>query len=152
MESTKDSQYEMPLTDWASCPPGELQRLVGRLNVIEHCANRKRFCFCWAGALLLAVGLLVGAGTLWTAKMSGHAGLTCQQCQSHFIAYHEHLTDSSDNLSTGNLSTGNLSTGNLKAEKTEIMNSVLAEKMKTHLAGCGPCRAKFVTLHSNPEK
>jgi len=60
MRSTEHSQSQTPLANWDTCPPGELQRLVKKLNVVEHCAKRKRFCFCWIAALLLVGGLIVG--------------------------------------------------------------------------------------------
>lgn len=152
MRSTVNSQNDKPLADWDSCPSGELQRLVGRLNVIEQCAQRKRICFCGVGVMLMAVGLVVGVGTLMAPSVTNYGGLTCQQCQSHFVAFHDQLASELDNQTASlvEIETRVGMENTVEAtekERTEIMDSALAERMKTHLANCQRCEEQFNTRY-----
>ena len=125
----------MPMTNWDHCPPGELQRLVERLNVHERYAKRKRFCYGGAGVLSIAAVLIISISTLMPNPTS-YGGLTCQQCQSHFDAFHSHLTSGvNDQMAT------------VEEEGANVMDSTLAEKMKSHLANCDRCRSQFNSVH-----
>jgi hypothetical protein len=135
MHSTEKSQNDMPMTNWDHCPPGELQRLVGRLNVLERCAKRKQFCYRGAGVLSMAAVLIVSISTLMPNPTS-YGGLTCQQCQSHFDAFHSHLTSEvNDHVAT------------VEEDRSDVMDSALAEKIKAHLANCDRCRSQFKSVH-----
>ena len=125
----------MPMTNWDHCPPGELQRLVGRLNVLERCAKRKRFCYRGAGVLSIAAVLIISTSTLMPNPTS-YGGLTCQQCQSHFDAFHSHLTSEVDDQ-----------VATMEEGGAIVMDSTLAEKMKAHLANCDRCRSQFKSVH-----
>jgi hypothetical protein len=140
MHSTENSQSDMPLNDksranWDHCPPGELQRLVGRLNVLERFAKQKRFCYRGAGILSMAAVLIVSISTLMPNPTS-YGGLTCQQCQSHFDAFHSHLTSEVDDQ-----------VATVEEDRSNVMDSALAEKMKAHLANCDRCRSQFKSVH-----
>jgi|GEM_PF-6146480 len=147
MRSSMNSPNDTPLDAWGSCPPGELQRLVGRLNVIEHCAKRKQICLCGASALLLVAGVVVGIGILRTPDIPGYGGLTCQQCQSHFVAYHNYLLASSSVRGTPNSLNRVARQETGKNNMAEIMAPALAKKMAKHLAMCPRCRPKFNSLY-----
>ncbi len=135
MHSSANSQNDSQMADWSCCPPGELQRLVEKLNVVEHCAKRKRICFCGVGATLLIIGLIVGAGSLLVSDKTNQGNLTCQQCQSHFRAYHDRLASLAQNRAAENGANGDIG--------SKIMGSTLAEKMKLHLTSCPRCRTRF---------
>ncbi len=125
----------MPMTNWDHCPPGELQRLVGRLNVLERCEKRKRFRYGGAGVLSIAAVLIISISTRMPNSTS-YGGLTCQQCQSHFDAFHGHLTSEVDDQ-----------VATVEEEGANVMDSTLAEKMKDHLANCDRCRSQFNSVH-----
>ena len=135
MHSKENSQNDMPMTHWDHCPPGELQRLVGRLNVLERSAKRKKICYIGAGVLSMAAVLIVSISTLMPNSIQ-FGELTCQQCQSHFDAFHSHLTSElDDQIAT------------VEVARSNIMDSTLAEKMKAHLANCERCRLQFKSVY-----
>ena len=108
---------------WDECPPGELSRMVQRL---ENAQRRKRTRDLFGVAVLSM--LLVSGGVILFGTLSSsntpqgyiYGGISCGECKSHFADYHDHLTGAA-----------------------LMADAKLSESMATHLADCGLCRSRF---------
>ncbi|NOY40258.1 MAG: hypothetical protein GXP26_00275 [Planctomycetes bacterium] len=102
--------------DWRDCPIGELSQMVGRLNAAQRQARMKQLYGKAAACVLLVA---VGVFAVGTVLSSRYGGITCPECQEHFVAFYDHQT------------------------KATAMDDALASSMTKHLENCGSCRSAF---------
>lgn len=102
--------------DWHDCPTGELSQMVGRLNVAQRRARMKKFYGKAAACVLLVA---VGVFAVGTVLSSRYGGISCPECQEHFVAFYNHQTKAAD------------------------MDDALVSSMTRHLEKCGGCRSAF---------
>ena len=106
--------------DWADCSPGELSRMVHTLDAArERARNKKMLQVGMFGMLFVAAGIIVAGSFLAQSRLE-HGGITCAECQAHFVEYHRHL-----------------------AELEVLRDANLTTSMANHLAECRLCRAQF---------
>jgi len=112
-----DSNYQ---DDWQACPPGEITRLVKRLDSRERRARFGQLATTGLVSMLLfaAGAILFGGFVAYEEPTFG--GIACTDCLAHAAEYHEHLVGSEP-----------------------VADAELMGKIKTHLEMCPCCRAKF---------
>ena len=106
--------------EWQPCPPGELNRMVGRLDARERRARFRQLTSTGLMSMLLfaAGAILVGGFAIYEEPMYG--GVSCTDCLSHADEYYSHLVG-----------------------KGPMADLELVAKIETHLEMCLCCRAKF---------
>ncbi len=102
--------------DWRDCPPGELSQMVGRLNAAQRQARMKKFYGKAAACMLLVAVGMVAVGTVLSSR---YGGISCPECQEHFVEFYNYRT------------------------KAAAMDDALASNMTKHLENCGRCRGAF---------
>ncbi|MDC0935756.1 hypothetical protein OAS39_05680 [Pirellulales bacterium] len=106
---------------WDACPDGALLEMADRLNAERRRRETLRLAAAGGiGAAAIAVAILT-TGVLRSDHMK-YGGITCAQCQSHFVPYHA--------LKTG-------------GESAFPIDGITTENMGMHLADCGICRGMF---------
>ncbi len=106
--------------DWQACPPGEISRMVGKLDARERRARFRQLASSGLlSMLLLAAGaILVGGFVIYEEPTFG--GISCTDCLGHAVEYHDHLV-------------GNGPMADVK----------LVGRIEKHLELCLCCRVKF---------
>ena len=108
---------------WNECPPGALKRLGQELNASHRSKQlQKNMGRAGLACLLLAVGFVGYRGAQLAADPAAntpYGGITCEECQGHFIAYRDHLVDQS------------------------AIEPAVAQSMEVHLEKCVLCRFDF---------
>jgi len=106
--------------DWQACPPGEITRLVNRLNSRERRARFGQLATTGLVSMLLFAAGAILFGGFVAYEEPTYGGIACTDCLAHAAAYHDHLVGSET-----------------------VADVELIGKIKTHLEMCSCCRAKF---------
>lgn len=118
------SDERQSIDQWDTCSPGELTKLVHRLDARQRSARRKQVLntalvsTCVFACVVLALGSFVNRGG------THYGGIACSVCRDHLTDYQLHLI------------------GESTFDDAELLTS-----MKTHLEKCKFCRGKFNTLY-----
>ena len=110
--------------DWTPCQPGELTRMVKRLDAAERRTRYRQLARTGLLSMLVfAIGTML-VGGLGVFREPNYGGIRCSECIAHAEEYYQHLLG-----------------------ETLMADLTLAEQMKTHLELCDRCRPKFYKMY-----
>ena len=115
-----DTTNDRNLNDWDTCSPGELGKMVHRLDAQQRSVRRRQVL----STALVSTGVFACAvltlGSLLDNSATYYGGIACSTCKQHMSDYQLHLV----------------------GESTFADEELLAS-MKVHLEKCKFCKDKF---------
>ncbi len=111
------------IDQWDACSPGELTKLVHRLDYRQRAAHRKTVLNTALVSTIVFACVVLSLGS-FLDQSSHYGGIACSQCREHIPEYQLHLI------------------GQSSFEDEDLLAS-----MKIHLQKCKLCRTEFNTLY-----
>ena len=109
---------------WDACPPGELSKMVHRLDASQYRARNQQVIKTALISSAVFACVVLALGSLAGPRGAQFGGINCDFCRSHMAEYQPHAA------------------GEVVHQDTDFISS-----MKTHLEHCPICREKFNAMY-----
>ncbi len=123
--SSGNRQHDEQQNDpWEACAPGELTKMVHRLDASQRRSSRKQvyrtalISSAVFACVVFALGSIMGSGS------SQYGGISCSYCRGHLAEYYPHASGQLDH-----------------------QDAAFVTSMMTHLEKCTFCRSKFNSMY-----